>query len=105
MKTEKIKRKIIEEYKKIAFAKLDDVLGLEKDSIKIKDVGKIPKKTWGAIASIVRKKEGVVVKMYDKIKALEMLARHYGMSGEQNFDEPIIVTHYVPRGEKEEGER
>ncbi len=96
--------RVIEELSVIAFSKITDylkvedteiVIDYEKDEdgnedrskpiikkakrVTIFDTDSIPKEKLGAIAQIRETREGIAVKLYDKVKALEDLGKHLGM--------------------------
>ena len=81
------------EYARIAFASLGDILDFD-DGARLRP-GLAPEDA-AAVASIKVKPGGgdCEVKMYDKMKALEMLARHLGMAeaGPDAEAMPRIVT-------------
>ena len=68
--------KVMEEYARIAFANIGDVT----DGSRVLDG--VDRDDTAAVASIKVKGNECDVKMYDKLKALDMLGRHLGMEGE-----------------------
>ena len=74
--------RVLREYARIAFASLGDILDFG-DGLRLR--GDLSADDLAAVASIRYKGGSTVdcdVKMYDKMKALEVLARHLGMDGE-----------------------
>ena len=93
---------VVEELKKVAFASIGDVAQV----IDADDwLEGIPARQLPAVAAIrIKQGSGGMerdVKMYDKLKALEMLAKINGMftgGGEDAEDAPVIVDD-LPRGD------
>lgn len=87
MNNEEITQKIIDELKKIAFCDFGEIekeLDTEENSHILK---KMPdfKKYFPAISQIKAVKDGVEIKFYDKLKAIELLGKYIR---QQNGDEP-----------------
>lgn len=71
---------VTEEYRRIGFAKLKDVVGWDGTKLTVKSFGDIPEEVHSAIASIKQTKDGLLeVKMHSKTAALDSLARTLGM--------------------------
>lgn len=80
--TEKIpdgvtKEQIVEELMRIAFYSANEKIFEEK----------IPKRLMSAISSIKKTSAGIEVKFYDKMKALEILGRQFGLFDERECGE------------------
>ena len=95
MHQEKMKKitpkKVVEELAAIGFAKATDFLCVSDGELTIRSTDTLSKSDQAAIASIERSSNGIRVKFYDKMKALELLGKYLGMfegkgeeSGTQN---------------------
>lgn len=77
--------KVLKELAKIGFANITDIAEVVTDSkgnkqrIIISDTEDLAEQDLAAVAEIKETKEGVAVKMHDKLKALDSIARHLGM--------------------------
>ena len=71
--------RIIEELAAIGFAKATDYLSVENEELIIKPTEKLSRADRSAIASVERTSNGIRLKFYDKMKALELLGKHMGM--------------------------
>lgn len=93
--------RVLEELAAVGFARIDDFLKVEEQtttdivgfdeegkpisntwtakSVNIFETDNIDKKKIPAVASIKQTKEGIELKLHDKIKSLELLGRHLGM--------------------------
>lgn len=107
-KKEELEEKIVEMYKKIAFADLGDFLEFDRrvevdsngeetiiSEVNIKE--KLPD-DFSAVSSITTSKGAVKVTFYDRMKALEWLSRHFGIDEETTDTEGGVVI--VPDVEK-----
>ncbi len=73
----------MEELAAIGFARATDYLQVEGDVLRVKDTAKLRSSDGAAVAAIERTSNGLKVKLYDKLKALELMGKHMGMfSGE-----------------------
>lgn len=85
------RERILEELAAIGFARATDYLQVEGDVLSVKDTAKLRGSDGAAVAAIERTSNGLKVKLYDKLKALELMGKHMGMfSGD------------VPAGQQEE---
>jgi phage terminase small subunit len=97
--------RVLEELASVGFARIDDflkveeqthteVLGLDDEgkpitntwtakTVDIFETEKVDKKKLRAVASIKQTKEGIELKLHDKIKSLELIGRHLGMWSEK----------------------
>ena len=70
---------VIEELVAIGFAKVTDFLCVEDNMLVLKPTSQLEPGTSAAIASIERTSNGLKVKFYDKLKALELLGKCIGL--------------------------
>lgn len=82
--------KVIEELAKIAFSDICNYLKVENNRVEIFDTDSIQKEVLSAIAEIKQGNYGLSIKLYDKLKALELLGRHLGM-----FKDKLEITGQV----------
>lgn len=79
-------KQVIQELAAIGFARVPDYMVLEDGDVRLKE-GLKPREL-AAIASIEKTSTGVKVKFYDKMKALELLGKHFGLfEGKENQEE------------------
>lgn len=71
--------RILEELAAIGFARATDYLQVEGDVLSVKDTAKLRGSDGAAVAAIERTSNGLKVKLYDKLKALELMGKHMGM--------------------------
>lgn len=69
--------RIMKELAAIAFARAPDYLVVEKGEVNLKE--RLKPLARAAVASIEKSSTGIKVKFYDKMKALELLGKHYGL--------------------------
>ena len=69
--------RIMKELAAIAFARAPDYLVVEKGEVNLKE--HLKPLARAAVASIEKSSTGIKVKFYDKMKALELLGKHYGL--------------------------
>lgn len=92
--------RVVQELAAIGFAKATDFLCVENNELIIKSTGELSKANTAAIASIEKTSNGIRLKLYDKMKALELLGKHMGMfddralqqTEENNLLEAILVA-------------
>jgi phage terminase small subunit len=83
MKTEVTTERIVMELARIAFADLTDLISVEGDDLKIKNLSEVDADLRAAVSevSITSTRDGKnrKIKLHDKIKALQLLGLHTGM--------------------------
>lgn len=73
------REKIIKELGAIAFARATELLRVQGGVLTVGDTEGIPEELSCAIASIEKAPGGIKVKLYDKLKALELLGKYLGL--------------------------
>ena len=81
------RERVMEELVAIGFAKVTDFLCVQNDELVIKSTDTLTPEAGAAIASIERTSQGLKVKFYDKLKALELLGKHMGMFDGKGYQE------------------
>ena len=74
-----LRDQVLEELAAIGFAKATDFVAVENGELVVKDTGQLPKKLRSAVASIEKAPGGVKLKLYDKLKALELMGKVLGL--------------------------
>ena len=78
--------KIIQELAAIAFTRTPECLQITGNDVQLKE--KLKPCQRAAIAVVEKSSAGIKVKFYDKMKALELLGKHYGLfEGKDNTEE------------------
>lgn len=70
-------KQIMRELAAIAFANVPDCMEIEGNEVRLKE--KLKPLQRASIASIEKTGSGMKVKFYDKMKALELLGKHFGL--------------------------
>ena len=79
-------KRVMQELAAIAFARVPDYLELSDGDVQLKETLRPLQRA--AIASIEKSSTGLKVKFYDKMKALELLGKHFGLfEGKENQTE------------------
>ena len=72
-------KKVVEELAAIGFARATNFLRVSEGELIVCDTDTLSKADRAAIASIERSSNGIKLKYYDKMKALELLGKYMGM--------------------------
>ena len=72
-------RKVVEELAAIGFARATDFLCVSDGVLTIRSTGELSRADQAAIASVEQTSNGIRIKFYDKMKALELLGKYMGM--------------------------
>ena len=72
-------KKVVEELAAIGFAKATDFVSVDNDRLVIRSTQELSKADRAAIASIESTSNGIRLKLYDKMKALELLGKYMGL--------------------------
>ena len=79
-------KQVLQELAAIAFARVPDYMELTDGDVRLKDGLKPLQRA--AIASVEKTSSGIKVKFYDKMKALELLGKHFGLfEGKESLEE------------------
>lgn len=76
--------RIISEFAKIGFSDLKNYVQVGEDTILVNSLEDLPPGMSAAVESIQQTKDGVRIKLYNKIEALRDLAKHLGFYEEDN---------------------
>ena len=77
--------RVLEEYRRIAFAQTTDIVTLKGGWVQISDTDSLTTEQKSAISQIRQKKDGELeVRFYDKQKALDSLAKYLGIFSDKN---------------------
>lgn len=98
---------VVKELAKIGFAQITDYVEVQNingfEKVIIKPTDEIEKEKIGAIAGIKEGRNGIEIKMNDKVKALELLGKHLGMfTDKQDEDTPSSDDDPITKALKEE---
>jgi phage terminase small subunit len=83
--------RLAKEYARIGYGDITDVLSFNGKRVKLKDSAQLGPDITAAISEVRQTKDGIVIKMHNKVAALDALARHKGMFKE-NIDLKITVS-------------
>ena len=72
-------RKVVEELAAIGFARATDFLAVEDGTLLVRSTSELSKSDRAAIASLETTSGGIRLKLYDKMKALELLGKYLGL--------------------------
>ena len=77
--------RVLEEMRRLAFAQTTDIVTLKGGWVQIADTDSLTTEQKSAISQIRQKKDGELeVKFYDKLKALDSLAKYLGIFSDKN---------------------
>ena len=94
-RTEITQDRVLREIAAIAFADIGDIVSVSGGAVCLANTNELPEEKRKMISGIKEGREGVEVKMYDRLRALELLGRHLGMFDERRdreAQEPITIT-------------
>ena len=81
-------KKVVEELAAMGFARATNFLRVSEGELTVCDTDTLSKADRAAIASIERSSNGIKLKFYDKMKALELLGKYMGMfEGKEDGEE------------------
>ena len=86
--------RIVEEYRRIAFADLRDVIQIKDGKVTVNDTDSLTAEQAAALSEIAETKDGIRVKLNSKQAALDSLSKHLGMFVERA---QVEVTDKAPR--------
>ncbi len=78
---DRLPEQVLTELAAIGLTRATDVLQIEDGSLSLKSLSRMGKHKGAAIASVENTENGLKIKFYDKLKALELLGSYLGMSG------------------------
>ena len=101
-RTEIKQEDVVKELAKIGFAQITDYVEVQNingfEKVIIKPTDEIEKEKIGAIAGIKEGRNGIEIKMNDKVKALELLGKHLGMfTDKQEIKAQISYEDYLSK--------
>jgi len=76
---ENLQKRVLEELAGIAFANVSDHIRVEDGSLVVRSTGELERGQLAAVASVEKSSSGIKVKLYDKLKALELLGKYLGL--------------------------
>lgn len=85
--------KVMKELAAIGFARVPDYIDIDGGDIQLREGLKPLERA--AIASIEKTSTGLKVKFYDKMKALELLGKHFGLFGGKEEQEQITQNNLL----------
>ena len=95
--------RIIEEYRRLAFADTTDAIYIRNGRVYVHDTESLTVEQKAAISEIRQTKDGIAVKFHSKTAALEALGKHLGMFVERTETSGKIEVVYR-RGSKDDGD-
>lgn len=95
----KLQDRIQKELKAIGFANAEDYLSVEDGKLLLRDWSTLTKEQLAAVAGVEKSTSGLKLKLYDKMKALELLGKMLGLfdggiprTEENNLLEAIVAA-------------
>lgn len=98
-------QKVVEELAKIAFSDIRNLFNVNNSLSKVNDLGKDITAAIASIKVYEEKNQGVLIgetkeiKLYDKLKALELLGRHFGIFEKDNTQSKENAINIIYLGE------
>ena len=84
--------RVINEYRKIAFADTTRFVSIKGGYVLVRDTDELTPDERAAIAEIKQTKDGIAVKFYSKQPALDSLAKHLGAFSDRNTGQHTLVA-------------
>lgn len=84
--------RVLAELAAVGFARATDYATVANQEVILTDTAGLTDRQVAAIASVRRGRNGVEVRMHDKLRALELLGRHLGMFDGESQDNSISIT-------------
>ncbi len=75
---------VIQELASVAFARISDVVEIEKGQIKIRNSSGIHGENFSGVRALNQSSNGITISMHDKLSALKLLGAHLGLFAEKN---------------------
>ena len=92
MNTRKRKR-ILQILESIAFTDLKDICVWKENKLQLRPTEEISKQSLHAIAEIKESSTGIQLKLYSKLKALDILAKYYGLYDANTSNDDNSAEH------------
>ena len=89
------RERVLREMACIAFANAGDYLEVRDGSLQIRDTHGLSRDTLAAVAAVERGSGGLKVKLYDKLKALELLGKYLALfegTGPEGEESGLLET-------------
>ena len=80
-------KRVVDELAAIGFARTTDFLRVSGGKLTVAETDTLSKAAQAAIASVEQTSNGIRLKLYDKMKALELLGKYMGLFGERALEE------------------
>lgn len=100
-RTEITQDRVLQELASIAFAKGTDYANVIAGCVVVNDTDELTEQQKAAIVSIKQTKEGVEIKLADKMKAVELLSKHLGLLAERMAYEDEVEDDSLTKSIKE----
>ena len=70
---------VLQELARIAFCRVTDYVSVAGGTLEIRDTDRLSEAQAASVAAVERTSSGIRVKFYDKLKALELLGKQFGL--------------------------